>query len=72
MNHLPSFGWLFIKLRVLKYTVCPIQDCIKLSTYDILSRAFSFLSFDIKHMIHVSQCMIEKEFTQMYTKKYEK
>ena len=61
-----------------RYTVCPnktgkpvlsvgyLHYLIKL--YDSLSRAFSLLSFDIKHMM-ISQCMTEKEqFKLMHVK----
>ena len=45
-----------------------MQDLIKL--YTSLSRAFSLLSFDTKHMM-ISQCMNEKEqFKLMHVKIY--
>ena len=44
------------------------QDLIKLHVYASLSRAFSLLSFDTKHM-KISQCMNEKEqFKLMHVK----
>ena len=68
MSYLPSFGWRVIKLQVLKYSVSHTGFNFKTNYMIYYQGHLSFLSFDIKHII--SQCMTEKEFTQIYI--YEK